>query len=253
MLKIAAIQFDIIWEDAAANREYLEPLIKKHHGSDLIILPEMFNAGFTTNVDKAAEAAEGPTAQWMRALCKELDCAICGSIPTKVSNKYFNRFYWVDAHRFLHYDKKHLFGYGKESEVYSAGDRILIVDYKGWKIKPLICYDLRFPVWSRNTENYDLLLYVANWPNTRASAWRQLLRARAIENLCFVCGVNRIGVDGLGLKYIGDSAIIDYMGEDIISSTDVEQVITCTLEKSKMNSFREQFNFLNDRDAFTLV
>jgi predicted amidohydrolase len=170
-----------------------------------------------------------------------------------VSNKYFNRFYWVDAHRFLHYDKKHLFGYGKESEVYSAGDRMLIVDYKGWKIKPLICYDLRFPVWSRNTENYDLLLYVANWPNTRASAWRQLLRARAIENLCFVCGVNRIGVDGLGLKYIGDSAIIDYMGEDIISSTDVEQVITCTLEKSKMNSFREQFNFLNDRDAFTLV
>ncbi len=253
MLKIAAIQFDIIWEDAAANRKYLEPLIRKHQDVDLILLPEMFNAGFTINVDVAAEKVEGPTAQWMQALAKELDCAICGSIPTKSSDKYFNRFYWIEADRILHYDKKHLFGYGKESEVYSAGKDALIVEYKGWRIKPLICYDLRFPVWSRNTENYDLLLYVANWPHTRASAWRQLLRARAIENLCFVCGVNRIGTDGVGLHYIGDSAIIDFMGHDIASAKDKEEIITASLDKTQMLRFREQFNFLNDRDAFTLL
>ena len=252
MLKIAAVQFDITWEDAEANRTYLEPRIKQHADADLIILPEMFNAGFTINVNLVAEENEGPTLQWMQHLAKELDCAICGSIPTKLTDKYVNRFYWVETNRILHYDKKHLFGYGKESEVYSAGDTQILIEFKDWKIKPLICYDLRFPVWSRNTEGYDLLLYVANWPDTRASAWRQLLRARAIENLCFVCGVNRIGKDGVGLNYIGDSAIIDYMGEDIACLTDAEEVITSVLEKKKMDSFRKQFNFLNDRDVFTL-
>lgn len=253
MLKISAIQFDIAWENAEANRNYLEPRIRKQSDADVIILPEMFNAGFTINVDIAAEENEGPTVQWMQNLAKELDCAICGSIPTKLPNQYVNRFYWVEADRILHYDKKHLFGYGKESEVYSAGSKKLIVEFKGWKIKPLICYDLRFPVWSRNTENYDLLLYVANWPDARASAWRQLLRARAIENLCYVCGLNRIGIDGVGLNYIGDSAIIDYLGEDIVSLSNKEGAISSTLEKERMHDFRAQFNFLNDRDTFTLV
>ncbi len=253
MLKIAAIQFDIRWEDAAANRAYLEPRIKEHADADLIILPEMFNAGFTINVDAAAEENEGPTVQWMQKLAKDLDCAICGSIPTQLPKQYVNRFYWVEANRILHYDKKHLFGYGKESEVYSAGDSQILVAYKGWKIKPMICYDLRFPVWSRNTEQYDLLLYVANWPDARASAWRQLLRARAIENLSYVCGVNRIGIDGVGLNYIGDSAIIDYTGEDLISMKDEDGVITSTLHKEQLQTFREQFDFLNDRDSFTLV
>ena len=253
MLKIAAIQFDIIWEDAKANRTYLEPHVRAHADADVVILPEMFNAGFTINVDVAAEENEGPTVQWMQNLAKELDCAICGSIPTKLSNQYVNRFYWVEANRILHYDKRHLFGYGKETEVYSAGNKHLLVEYKGWKIMPLICYDLRFPVWSRNTVNYDLLLYVANWPDARASAWRQLIRARAIENLCYVCGLNRIGVDGVGLNYIGDSAIIDFLGEEVACLTNEEGVLSTTLEKNKMHNFREQFNFLNDKDAFTLV
>ena len=253
MLKIAAIQFDIIWEDAKANRTYLEPHIRAHADADVVILPEMFNAGFTINVDVAAEENEGATVQWMQNLAEELDCAICGSIPTKLPNQYVNRFYWVEANRILHYDKRHLFGYGKETDVYSGGNKHLLVEYKGWKIMPLICYDLRFPVWSRNTVNYDLLLYVANWPDARASAWRQLIRARAIENLCYVCGLNRIGVDGVGLNYIGDSAIIDFLGHDIASAEDKEEIITASLEKNKMHSFREQFNFLNDRDAFTLV
>ena len=253
MLNIAAIQFDIQWEAPAKNRSILEPIIRKHSTADLIILPEMFNAGFTTNVKIAAEENEGPTVQWMVALAKELDCAICGSIPTKLNNRYTNRFYWVEANQIYFYDKKHLFGYGKESEVYSAGDEQLIVDFKGWKIMPLICYDLRFPVWSRNTQGYDLLLYVANWPSARASAWNQLLRARAIENLSFVCGLNRIGQDGVGLNYLGDSALIDYAGKDLVCLDDKEAVLTYSLSKKDMLAFRDKFNFLNDRDKFTLA
>ena len=252
MLNVTAIQYDIVWEDAEANRAYLEPLIKDQSESDVILLPEMFNSGFSNNVAETAEQVLGPTVKWMQHLATIQDCAICGSIPTLENGKYFNRFYWVEASRVLHYDKKHLFGYGKEAEVYSPGESQLIIDYKGWRIMPMICYDLRFPVWSRNTHDYDLLLYVANWPETRSSAWKQLLRARAIENLSFVCAVNRIGIDGVGLQYVGDSAFIDYMGEDLAVLTDQEAVLNYTLDKKRLDNFREQFNFLNDKDAFTL-
>jgi len=251
MLKIAAIQFDIRWEDAKSNRGLLELMMGAYGASDVIVLPEMFTSGFSTNVASIAEDLDGPSVNWMQKLAEDYDCAICGSISTKINTKFVNRFYWVDHHGVQYYDKKHLFGYGKEAEVYSPGDQHLVVEYKGWKILPLVCYDLRFPVWSRNTMDYDLLLYVANWPETRANAWRTLLKARAIENLCYVCGVNRVGVDGLGLKYNGDSAIIDYKGKELDSLEDEEAVLTATIKKQEMLNFRTKFNFLNDKDAFT--
>lgn len=251
MLNIAAIQYDIVWEDPNANRDLLDPLIAEFGSSDVIILPEMFNTGFSIN-EKLSESTDGPTLRWMQNLAKKYDCAICGSISTKLDAYYVNRFYWVDQNGTQHYDKKHLFGYGKEGEIFSPGDQHLVVEYKGWRIMPLICYDLRFPVWSRNTKNYDLLLYVANWPDTRASAWRQLLRARAIENLCYVCGVNRIGVDGVGLNYIGDTSLIDYMGEDIKILKDEAATLQVVIDKEEMIKFRTKFGFLEDRDKFTL-
>jgi len=252
MLQVSAIQYDIKWEDAAANRAYLEPIIRKQADSDIIILPEMFNVGFSINVEEVAEEKDGDTVTWMKQLAKDLDCVICGSVPIHEKGRYTNRFFWIEAERIEYYDKKHLFGYGREAEVYTGGESHTIIKYKGWKIMPLICYDVRFPVWSRNTQGYDLLLYVANWPDTRSSAWRQLIRARAIENLSYVCAVNRIGVDGVGLNYIGDSAFIDYMGEDLAVLKDEEAVLTYTLEKEPMDTFRKQFKFLSDRDKFTL-
>ena len=175
MLNITAVQFDIVWEDPTANRALLEPIIAENGAADVIVLPEMFSTGFSINAEQVAEEQTGPTVSWMCKMAEQFDCAICGSVSTKLESKYVNRFYWVDSNGVQHYDKKHLFGYGKESEVYSAGTDQLIVNYKGWKIMPLICYDLRFPVWSRNTMDYDLLIYVANWPDARANAWRQLL------------------------------------------------------------------------------
>lgn len=252
MLKIAAVQFDIQWEDAKSNRRLIEQLIKTQSDCDVIILPEMFTSGFSTNVAIIAEDIDGPSIYWMQKLAKDYDCAICGSISTKLNTKFVNRFYWVDHQGVQYYDKKHLFGYGKESDVYSPGTNHTLIEYKGWKILPLICYDLRFPVWSRNTMDYDLLLYVANWPDTRANAWRILLKARAIENLCYVCGVNRVGVDGVGLKYIGDTAIIDYKGDELASLKDEQGVLTASIEKMEMLNFRAKFNFLNDKDEFTL-
>ena len=252
MLKIAAVQFDIQWEDAKSNKALLEQTIRVYGASDVIILPEMFTSGFSTNVAVIAETPNGPSVTWMQKLAIDYDCAICGSISTKINTKFVNRFYWVDQQGVQFYDKKHLFGYGKEADVYSPGNNHTLIEYKGWKILPLICYDLRFPVWSRNTMDYDLLIYVANWPDTRSNAWKTLLKARAIENLCFVCGVNRIGIDGLGLKYIGDTAIIDYKGPTIKALKDEAAVLTATIEKEEMLNFRTKFNFLNDKDEFTL-
>jgi len=253
MLTIAAIQFDIQWEAPERNRSILEPIIRAHSDTDVIVLPEMFNSGFSTNVASIAEKHEGITVQWMKELAKELDIAICGSVPTAIEKRFVNRFYWVQPDKILFYDKKHLFNYGKESEVYSGGNNHLILEYKGWRIMPLICYDLRFPVWSRNTQNYDLLLYVANWPKARIKAWQQLLRARAIENLCYVCGVNRIGTDGIGLEYNGHSAIIDFMGNELAILPAKADVLKQQLSKKELLAFRTKFNFLDDRDNFDFV
>ncbi|WP_068596891.1 nitrilase-related carbon-nitrogen hydrolase [Vaginella massiliensis] len=252
LLRISLIQFDVIWEDREANFAYMDQLLK-HHRSDLILLPEMFASGFSMNVEKIAEKPFGPSFEWMQTKAKELNSAIAGSISTKEADLYFNRFYFVTPEGAIYiYDKKHLFGYGKEADVYSAGDRIVSIYYKGWKIRPIVCYDLRFPVWCRNTDEYDLLLCNASWPQARRHAWMTLLQARAMENMAFVAGVNRIGTDGYDLVYQGDSKMFDELGQEMENLSQHAEILSFELDRDKMWRTRKHFGFLNDRDDFVL-
>jgi len=251
-LKISLIQYDVIWEDAKANLDYLDQLLENHQ-SDIILLPEMFASGFSMNVEKIGEKPFGPTFEWMQKKANELNCAVAGSVSTHEGNKYFNRFYFVIPYNGIYvYDKKHLFSYGKEATVYSAGDKIVTIDYKGWKIRPVVCYDLRFPVWMRNTEEnpYDLLLCNASWPKARREAWISLLKARAIENMAYVAGVNRTGIDGYDLEYKGDSHLFDTLGEDLEVINSHPEILQFEIDKEKQDKTRNHFNFLNDRDSF---
>ncbi|WP_322971673.1 nitrilase-related carbon-nitrogen hydrolase [Faecalibacter sp. LW9] len=251
-LKISLIQYDVIWEDAKANHDYLDKLLEGHE-SDLILLPEMFASGFSMAVDKIGEKPYGPTFEWMRYKANTLNCAIAGSVSTLEGDKYYNRFYFISPNNGIYiYDKKHLFSYGKEATVYSAGDKIVTIDYKGWKIRPIVCYDLRFPVWIRNTEEnpYDLLLCNASWPKARREAWISLLKARAIENMAYVAGVNRIGVDGYNLEYKGDSHMFNTLGEELEVINTHPEILQFEIDKEKQDKTRQHFNFLNDRDSF---
>ena len=251
-LKISLIQYDVIWEDAKANHDYLDNLLESHE-TDLILLPEMFASGFSMTVNKIGEKPFGPSFEWMQKKAKELNCAVAGSISTLENDKYFNRFYFVTPTSSIFiYDKKHLFSYGKEATVYSAGDKIVTIDYKGWQIRPIVCYDLRFPVWIRNTEEnpYDLLLCNASWPKARREAWISLLKARAIENMAYVAGVNRTGVDGYNLEYKGDSHLFDTLGEDLEMINSHPEILQFEIDKEKQDKTRQHFNFLNDRDSF---
>jgi predicted amidohydrolase len=248
-MKITTIQYNIIWEDKETNLKNLSEKINPIQ-SDLIILPEMFTTGFTMNPKSFAETMTGSTVQWMKEISMTKDLAICGSIIIEEEGKYFNRFIWVNPDGAIyHYDKKHLFL--NEDKNYTPGDRKLIIEYGGWKICPLICYDLRFPVWSRNVEDYDILIYVANWPDKRKLAWRSLLVARAIENQCYVVGVNRVG-EGSGLVYSGGTSLINAVGEVQYTNSHVEEVWTTTLSKYDLNKIRTQLPFLDDRDSFLL-
>ena len=251
-LKISLIQYDLIWEDAKKNHQYLDELLKNHQ-TDIILLPEMFASGFSMNVEHVGEAPFGESFKWMQEKSKELNAAIAGSVSTKENGIYLNRFYFVCPKGSIYiYDKKHLFSYGKEATVYSAGDKIVTIDYKGWQIRPIVCYDLRFPVWIRNTKEhpYDLLLCNANWPKARRNAWVSLLKARAIENMAFVAGVNRIGVDGYKLEYSGDSHLFDTLGEDLKVINNHSEILQFEIDKENQNKEREHFNFLEDRDDF---
>lgn len=251
-LKISLIQYDVIWEDAEANQNYLNELLKDHK-TDIILLPEMFASGFSMNVEKIAQKPFGETFVWMQNKAKELDAAIAGSISTKENDKFYNRFYFVNPNGSIYiYDKKHLFGYGKEAEVYSAGDDIVTIDYKSWQIRPIVCYDLRFPVWIRNTDEdpYDLILCNASWPKARREAWISLLKARSIENMAFVAGVNRIGTDGYNLDYQGDSHLFNTLGEDIKMINQHPEILQFEIDKEEQDKTRNHFNFLNDRDSF---
>ena len=251
-LRISLIQYDVIWEDAKANQNYLDDLLKEHK-SDIILLPEMFASGFSMNVDLIAEKPFGNSFQWMQKKAKELNSAIAGSISTKENDKFFNRFYFVCPTGSIYiYDKKHLFSYGKEAGVYSAGDDIVTIDYKGWQIRPIVCYDLRFPVWIRNTKEnpYDLILCNASWPKARREAWISLLKARAIENMAFVAGVNRIGVDGYNLEYQGDSHLFNTLGQDSEKINEHPEILQFVIDKEEQDKTRQHFNFLNDRDSF---
>lgn len=254
-LNIAFIQANLKWENPEANRKLFSERICEISGNvDLIILPEMFTTGFSMKAEKLFEKTQGPTLDWMKTIAREKDSAVTGSVIIGENGNYYNRLYFVfpDGSYKL-YDKRHTFTLAKEDQTYTAGTKRLIVNYKGWKICPLICYDLRFPVWSRNTEDYDLLIYVANWPEKRVNAWDALLTARAIENMSFCVGLNRTGEDGDGYIYNGHSAAYDSLGKPLTKlNREDEFTAELTLDRDSMYETRNQLKFLQDRDRFSL-
>lgn len=252
-MKIALIQAPLAWENAAANRAYFSEKIDALETIDLVVLPEMFSTGFTMQPEPVAEKMSGETVLWMQATAIAKKTAIMGSLVIKEEGHYYNRLLFVyPSGTIQQYDKWHLFTLASEDKAYTSGKQKLIVDYMGWKICPLICYDLRFPVFSRNTEDYDLLVYVANWPKPRITAWDTLLKARAIENMAYVIGVNRIGEDQNGHEYIGHSQVVDGLGHCISGPHEHESAITIELDKNHLSEIRQKFAFLNDRDHFTV-
>ena len=259
-LTITLIQTPLYWEQIDANLAMFEEKIwSLHKPTDLIVLPEMFTTGFSMNAKALAEPAGGKTFKWMRQMAVQKKAAIVGSYIVKEGTDYYNRLYFVYPDgASVQYDKKHLFTLASEHETYRPGSDRIILEYKGWKIKPLICYDLRFPVWARSVKSdktsyeYDLLLYVANWPEARISAWDALLKARAIENLSFCAGVNRTGRDAFPKDYPGHSAIYSYDGSAMGFSAKEEEILTCTLSATTLRTFRERFPFQEDADPFEL-
>lgn len=254
-LVTAIVQANLVWEDPEANRrQFQEKINGLSPEVDLIILPEMFPTGFSMNPTALAEPQEGPSLEWMRQLALEKEAAITGSVIVEEDGNYYNRLFFVFPDGSCKkYDKRHTFTLAGEDKVYASGRDRLILMYKGWKICPLICYDLRFPVWARNTEDYDLLLYIANWPAVRVAAWDALLKARAIENLCYCIGINRTGVDGNGHSYSGHSAVYDCLGA-LVSRSDFESefVQEVVLQKEHVENTRGKLKFLQDRDSFSL-
>ncbi|WP_333599598.1 amidohydrolase [Flavobacterium sp.] len=253
-MKIALVQTTLAWENPTENRSHL---VQKINGFledvDLIVLPEMFASGFTMNPKAVAETMQGETISWMQHLAKARNCAITGSLVIEENDHFYNRLVFVFPNGDIKtYDKRHLFTLAGEDKVYTAGTDKLILDYKGFKICPLVCYDLRFPVFSRNVEDYDLLLYVANWPKPRVNAWDILLKARAVENMCYAIGVNRIGTDNNNLDYVGHSQAIDFLGNYILEPKETEGVFIVELDKNKLLETRSKLAFLNDRDTFEL-
>jgi predicted amidohydrolase len=256
-LKITIIQTELHWENISRNLEMFSKKISSiREATDLIILPEMFTTGFTMNAKTCAEELAGKTFDWLRSTAKEKNCVITGSVIIREDEKFYNRLIWMKPDgTYQQYDKRHLFRLAGEEKTYSPGTKKIITEINGWKICPLICYDLRFPVWSRRTgkEDYDLLLYAANWPDRRVHAWRQLLIARAIENQCYVAGVNRIGNDGNDIHHSGYSAVIDFKGEQLSKTKpNEESVETVSLNKTSMLDFRKHFPFADDADSFEL-
>jgi len=254
-LNIVAIQSGIVWEKPEVNLEYFDQQISKLPSTvDLVILPEMFTTGFSMNPISIAETMEGPSIKWMVATAKVNCLALVGSIVIKENAQYFNRLFFIHPNGHIEtYDKRHLFTLAKENDYYTSGEERLIVSYKGWRICPLICYDLRFPVWSRNTNEYDLLIYVANWPSIRINAWDTLLKARAIENMTYCIGVNRVGEDENGYEYNGHTAIYNFLGEKISSTIEgKENVLQSVIFKTKLIKLRQKLNFLQDQDVFKI-
>jgi predicted amidohydrolase len=253
-MKTALIQSAIIWENPEANRNYFEQKINAIPESvDLIVLPEMFTTGFTMNPETVAEAMDDKTMGWLQSLAKAKKTAITGSLIIAENNNFYNRLVFVfPSGEIQFYDKRHLFTLAGEDKVYTSGTQKLIVDYLGWKICPLVCYDLRFPVFARNLGNYDLLLYVANWPKPRINAWDILIKARSVENMCYTIGVNRNGVDNANLEYVGHSQVVDFLGNYILEPQEAEGVFIVEFDKEKMNNARNKLGFLNDRDSFEI-
>lgn len=255
-LKIALIQSDLVWEKPEENRNNFTEKIKAiPNDVDIVVLPEMFTTGFTMSPFRLAESMTGKTVMWMKELAKTKAIAIVGSVIIAEKGSFYNRLLFVEPSGFItSYNKRHTFTLAGEHKIYEAGKEKVILHYKGWKIRPLICYDLRFPVWSRNTENYDVLLYVANWPKSRISAWDILLKARAVENMCYCIGVNRVGLDGLNNEYPGHSAVCDVLGQTLTAfKTNEIGTQIATLSQKHITTNREKFRFLDDKDSFNFT
>ncbi|MCG4451808.1 MULTISPECIES: amidohydrolase [unclassified Pseudomonas] len=254
-LGLALIQTELAWQDPAANRTHFQALLEQARGADLIVLPEMFSTGFSMDSAALAEPENGPTCQWLLEQAARLQAVICGSLIIQAADgTYRNRLLWARPDGSLaHYDKRHLFRMAGEHKHYAAGEEQVLFELKGWQIRPLICYDLRFPVWSRDPHTTDLLLYTANWPAARRQHWNRLLPARAIENLCYVAAVNRIGQDGKGHAYSGDSQVLDFQGETLLDAVDADGVFRLSLKAAELAAYRERFPAYRDADAFNLL
>ncbi len=268
-LTVSTIQTNLIWEEKSANLRMLENKITSlEEKTEIVVLPEMFSTGFSMNPGELAETMEGETVQWMKRVSRENSIILTGSIIIEEEGTSLNRLIWMLPNgQYGHYDKRHRFAYAGEDEKYTAGNKRLIASVKGWKVNLQVCYDLRFPVWSRNrvinyaqpgsapliAPEYDLLIYVANWPERRSHAWKTLLCARAIENQCYVIGVNRVGTDGNNIYHSGNSLVIDPLGQVLYHMADAEDVFTITLQKEKLEEVREKFPFWKDADSFNIT
>ncbi|HSY04690.1 MAG TPA: amidohydrolase [Steroidobacteraceae bacterium] len=255
-LRIALLQQPLVWHAPAANRERLEALLLPLAGrTDLVVLPETFTTGFSMQVEQLGEPPAGATTPWLTRMARSVDAAVTGSVITVENGRYYNRLLWAEPDGTLrHYDKRHLFRMGREHQHFTAGRSAWSTQWRGWQVCPLVCYDLRFPVFSRRRPelDYELLLYVANWPAPRTAAWQQLLRARAIENLAYVAGVNRVGTDGLGVAYAGDSAVVDFLGHTLAQGGTEAAVLSAVLDGEALTAFRARFPAHLDADRFTL-
>lgn len=254
-LKVTLVQSDIVWQQLEENlKRYTVQMAPLKGQTDLVILPEMFTTGFSMAAADLAENMDGPTVSWMREQASALEAATCGSLIIEENGQYYNRFVFAAPDGSLHtYDKRHLFAMAGEHEVYTAGAERVVLEYMGWRICPLICYDLRFPVWSRNDHAYDLLIYVANWPDRRAYDWQIQVRSRAIENQCYVAAVNRVGTDGNGLDYKGNSCVIDPgWRHTLMEMSYVEGVQTASLSAGHLKEVRGKLPFLKDQGKFLI-
>lgn len=258
-LTFTLIQTNLFWENKAANIQMLEEKINNiQPKTEVVVLPEMFSTGFSMQPEQFAESMNGSTLQWMQKIAFEKKIILTGSLMIEENGNYYNRLIWMLPNKqFGYYDKRHCFAFAKENEHYTAGNKRLIASVNGWKINVQICYDLRFPVWARqtmnnNTAEYDVLIYVANWPQRRSYAWKTLLTARAIENQCYVIGVNRIGDDGNKIYHSGDSMVINALGEILYHKENEEDVFTITLQKNELQEIRNKFPFLADADSFKI-
>ena len=253
-LDVTIVQADLHWHDASSNCAYFEEVINGlENPGDLIVLPEMFSTGFTMEAQTQAERWNGPSVKWMRRIAAERGTCLCGSLIIEDNGHFYNRFILMraDGSHSL-YDKRHLFRLAGEHRHYSAGSELIAFEINGFRICPMICYDLRFPVWSRNRDRYDLLLYIANWPSPRHLAWETLIRARAIENLTYVAAVNRVGTDGNDHLYSVGSAVIDFLGNDLVNLGNQAGTATVSLELARLEKFRHKFAFDQDADEFLI-
>jgi predicted amidohydrolase len=258
-LTITGIQSNLHWEDKKANLEMFEEKISSiNQPTEIVVLPEMFSTGFSMNPELLAETMDGETVKWMKKISAEKKIILTGSAIIEEDKKYFNRLIWMLPNgQFGYYDKRHLFAYGDEDQHYNEGTKRLIASVTGWKINLLVCYDLRFPVWSRqqndSSPEYDVLIYVANWPERRITAWKTLLQARAIENQCYVVGVNRLGEDGIKIHYSGESMVVDPLGEILYYKKGEEDIFTTIFNKTHLEKVREKFPFWKSADSFKIM